>query len=185
LAKSKNAQGHKKTIMSNKKNNTENKEMEAPKKDTGFVHKSVNKSKPDSPDYFGRMDIHGSIFVLAGWAKTGKDSDENFIQINFDLEGLDKDEQTKLRKDNLDNFKAARKLPENKDKFLLIEATGTLHKAQEDKKEDFFGTVLLNGQLVSLIGFAMTGKKGAYVMLKVASSLQSKEERTKISNDFM
>lgn len=162
----------------------ENKTNE-PKINTGFMHKTKEKSKPESPDFFGRMDINGDLYSIAGWTKTGNDSDAKFIQINLDLEGNNPDQQAKLREANLNAFKEERKDKANKDRFILIEGTGNIHKANSDKNEDLFGTVKLNGNFVSLIGFHMKGKKGDYAMLKVSTGLASKEERAKMSNDFL
>ena len=159
--------------------------VNAPKKDTGFLHASENKSKDESPDYFGQMDINGVLFKVAGWSKTGKDNDSKYIQLNFDIAGDSIDSQTKTRELHLKDFKADRKKDENKDKYILIEQTGTMHRAKEDKKEDFFGRVLLGGKETNFVGFAMSGKKGNFVMLKVSTGLASKEERSKIASEFI
>jgi hypothetical protein len=164
-----------------KENNTVN----APKKDTGFLHATSEKSNENAPDYFGQMDVNGILFKLAGWVKTGTKNDKKFIQLNLDIAGDDIDSQEKTRAAHLKDFKADRKKDENKDTYILIEQTGTLHTSDEDKKEDFFGRVLLGGKETSIIGFTMSGKKGIYVMLKVNTGLASKEDRAKLTADFI
>jgi hypothetical protein len=164
---------------------TEKETVKAPKRDTGFLHASTEKSNENAPDYFGQMDVNGVLFKLAGWVKTGTKNDNKFIQLNFDIAGDDIDSQEKTRAAHLKDFKADRKKDENKDKYILIEQTGTLHRADEDKKEDFFGRVLLGGKETNLIGLMMSGKKGPYVMLKVNTGLASKEDREKLASEFI
>lgn len=155
-----------------------------PKRNTGFLHISTEKSNEQSPDFFGTMDINGVIFDLGGWKKESEKGSQ-YISMNFDISGLDKDSKVAARKDHLKDFKADKKNKENKDKYMLIEQTGVLHKSTEDKKEDFFGKVRLAGEIVNIVAFAMSGAKGNYLLLKVNDGIASKEERTKIAESFI
>lgn len=153
----------------------------------GFLHQSTDKTEDSSPDYFGSMNINGLMYSLGGWNKTGTESGVNYITLNFDEMELSIDERVKERKSKLKEFKADKKDKANKDKFLLIEQTGTLHiQTDSSKKEDLFGKVLINGEMIYLNGFMTVSKTDKPVLkLKVSEGLKSKDERTKIASSFV
>lgn len=154
---------------------------------TGFLHQSTDKTEKTSPDYFGSMDIKGVNYSLGGWNKKGIESGVNYITLNFDIAEMTTDEKVKNRKVLLKDFKADKKTTENKDKFLLIEQTGTLHiQSDAAKKEDFFGKVLINGEMVYINGFMSISKTDKPVLkLTVSEGLKTKDERTKIASSFI
>ena len=116
---------------------------------TGFLHKSVpnDKTKEGSPDYFGSMNLNGSMYDLAAWTKTGEKSGNIYLSLNVDIADMTTEEKEVHRKGLIKDFKADKKNQEKgKESFLLIEQTGTIHpQTDATKKDDFFGTLLLNG----------------------------------------
>jgi hypothetical protein len=164
-----------------KKGNTELKE------NTGFLHLTVDKTMDSAPDYFGSLNIDGKNFKLAGWKKAPEEKDKNsFISLNLDDEDLSPEDSKKTRDTNLSDFKKERNKKENKDKFLLIEGTGTIHKSKPEAPEDFFGTVMIFGEKKYLKGFASeTKKKSPVIRLEISDGTRSKEERGKIAESFI
>lgn len=154
---------------------------------TGFLHQSNDKTEETSPDYFGSMDINGLTYSLGGWNKKGAETGTNYITLNFDIAELTTDEKVKERKAKIKEFKADKKNTENKDKFILIEQTGTLHiQSDVNKKEDLFGKVLINGETIYLNGFMTISKTDKPVLkLIVSEGLKTKDERTKIASSFV
>jgi hypothetical protein len=154
---------------------------------TGFLHSSKEKTSNESPDYFGSFKINGVSYALGGWTKQGTTSGVNYIALNLDLLDLSIDDRVKARKVVLKEFKADKKTTENKDKFLLINQTGALHiQSDVSKKEDFFGTVMIDGKIIYINGFMTTSKTGkSVVMLKVSDGMKTKDERTELASSFI
>lgn len=156
------------------------------KRNTGFLHISQEKTKEDSPDFFGSMDVNGVRFALGGWSKQGKESGTTYMALNFDLDELSTEARTEARKEILKDYLADKEKEENKNLFLLMEQTGTLHLQSDlSKKEDCFGSVLLNGEKVYIVGFMTGTKEKPVIRLKVSEGLKSKEERSEMAKGFV
>lgn len=160
-------------------------------RNTGFLHVASDKTKEESPDFFGTMDIDGILYRLAGWKKTGEGKDStNFIALNLDMESWDNDSANIYHAEALERFKKDRKKPENKGVYTLIDWTGTIHKAKQEKKEDFFGTVKIgedeNAMIRYIKGYATKSKSGAPVIrLEVSDGTRTKEERSEIADSIL
>ena len=157
------------------------------KTNTGFLHRTNNKTEENSPDYFGTMNLEGVTYSLGGWNKKGANSGTNYIALNLDIAELSIDERAKERKAKIKEFKADKKATENKDKFLLIEQTGTLHiQSDTSKKEDLFGKVMINAETLYINGYMTISKTDKPVLkLVITEGLKSKDERTKIASSFI
>lgn len=151
---------------------------------TGFLHLSVNKTNEKSPDFFGVINIGGNNFDLGGWRKDTEKGGQ-FISINADESGLsDEDKQTQ-RKGYLEEFKVKRSDKANDGKYILMNFTGSMHRAKEDAKEDFFGSLKMNEETIYFKAFSMEIKNKPVLMLKISDGLASKEERNAITNEFL
>ena len=156
-----------------------------PNTNTGFLNVSTEKTSENAPDYFGQIDLDGVLYKIGGWRKTSE-KDEAFISVSLDDASLSEDEAKEVNQRNLDAFKAERKKKENKGTYLLMEGTGTIHKAPPEEEKDFFGTFMLNGEKVYIEGFSGVSKTSGkpIVNLKKSTGL-SKEKRSEIADSIL
>lgn len=168
----------------------EKKPISAIKGNSGFLHMSKEKSEEKSPDYFGRMNIDGTLYDVAGWKKEPESKEgKPYISLNVDKNGLTVEEKEKYRESALEEYHKRRKEAKENDKdtYILVESTGTMHRqTNADEKEDFFGTILLGGKKVYFKGFSSLSKnEEPMIRLEVSDGLRSKEERNEIADSFL
>ncbi len=175
------------------KTKKDNQSFNSLKGGVGYLHKSKDKTNENAPDYFGTVKIEGVVYSLAGWSKKGQDSDRNFISLNLDKRDLGEDETKSLRDSNLAEFKEDRKDKANKDKYIMIKGTGTMHgQPDTGAKEDFFGSFKMHdGSMRYFKGYAgvhidkKTKKENPIVRLEMSDGLRDKSERHKLSTEFL
>lgn len=154
----------------------------------GFLHQTQEKKSEKSPDLFGTAKIGGVVFSLAGWTKTkeGKDG-EKWISLNVDKRDDSEEKVKMIRESNFEKYQKERKLKENKDKFILIVGTGTMHRQTDPEKvEDYFGTLRLDAGYRSFKGYMTTGKDERPILrLEFSDGLKDADERAALADSFI
>jgi len=165
----------------------ESKKDYTPKLGTGFLNiaDASKKTHKDSPDFFGSINIGGKVYNIGGWNKEAKEGGNKYISVNLDLAGTDKKELTELRKGYVKTYLEEKEKEENKGAFLMVQNSGSLHRAKEENKEDMFGTLDVEGEKVSIKAFAFTKDGTAIMRLEVSNGMRSKEERNEITEGFL
>jgi len=138
----------------------------------------------DAPDYFGRIKLKIGEVKISAWGKKAADTGKIYLSLQVD-EASDSAETVEARREVIKKDYLKEK-KQNKDEFILMDRTGTMHQSQPDAREDMFGTILIDGEKTNFKAFATKSKAGnRYLRLEVSDGLESKEDRFEETSKFL
>lgn len=146
---------------------------------TGFLHISAEKKEEKSPDYFGTMDINNEVFALGGWKKEGSKGNQH-IALALRPESIEIDDWKPSKEEHQKRYLSEKK--KDSDVFINVPYTGSLHRSKE-QNEDYFGTVRIDDNLISITGRVTVLKDKTVLVLKKSEGM-SKEKRNELANKF-
>lgn len=141
----------------------------------GNLIPSNNKTEENSPDFFGQLRLPNGLYDLSGW-KEKSEKGNNYITLQVDEADLDIDDRKARRKKTVSDYKKEKK--QNKDVYLVMDRTGSMHAAKDDAKEDLFGSVEIEGEKFYLKGYAAKSQnQNDYFRISVSDGLMDKDTR--------